>query len=250
MEEKNHPERSSPPQGSRFPPTRWSLVVSTQDEDSPAAERALAELCEMYWFPLYGFVRGRGYSSQDAEDLTQEFFRRVIEKNYFLTADANRGRLRSFLLGAMKHFLSDARTAAKAQKRGGGRVILSLDQRDAESRYLVEPGHDESPDVLFDKRWARTLLDHILEKLRAVYAERDQANVFEALHPFLAWNSRDTSYREAASRLGMKENAVQVAVFRMRKRYGELLRSQVAETVASPGVVAGELQHVFRILQA
>ena len=219
-----------------------------RDQQSPSAERALSELCEIYWFPLYGYVRRRGYSPQDAEDLTQEFFRKVIEKEYLLTADADRGKLRSFLLASMKHFLADSRKAANAQKRGGGKVVLSLDQRDAEDRYLVEPSHDESPEALFEKHWAQNLLDHIMSSLRKVYSEQGKQELFEALSEFLAWNNRDQSYVEASRKLGITENAARVNVFRMRKRFGELLRAQIAETVASPDEVPGELQHVFSVL--
>ena len=219
-----------------------------RDQQSPSAERALSELCEIYWFPLYGYVRRRWYSPQDAEDLTQEFFRKVIEKEYLLTADADRGKLRSFLLASMKHFLADSRKAANAQKRGGGKVVLSLDQRDAEDRYLVEPSHDESPEALFEKHWAQNLLDHIMSSLRKVYSEQGKQELFEALSEFLAWNNRDQSYVEASRKLGITENAARVNVFRMRKRFGELLRAQIAETVASPDDVPGELQHVFSVL--
>lgn len=244
-------ESESPPGrgGSPFPQTRWSLVISTQDHESPVAERALSELCEMYWFPLYSFVRRRGHSPQDAEDLTQEFFHRVIEKNFLGSADAGRGKLRSFLLGAMKNFLSESRKAANAQKRGGGRTILSLDQRDAENRYLIEPGHDATPEALFEKHWARTLLDHIMTKLRAVYTDLGKVELFETLHEFMEWNAGDVSYSDASAKLGITENAARVSVFRMRKRFGELLREQIEETVASPDDVAGELQHVFEVLR-
>ena len=238
------------PRGSAFPQTRWSLVVSTQEEGSEKAERALSELCEMYWFPLYGYVRSRGHSPQDAEDLTQEFFRRVIEKNYLGAADAERGKLRSFLLGAIKNFLAESWKAANAQKRGGGRTIVSIDQQDAENRYLVEPGHDESPEVLYERHWARTLLDHIKTKLRRVYEDLGKVDQFEVLQEFMEWNSGDVSYADAAAKLSMTENNVRVNVFRMRKRFGELLRGQIEETVASPDDVAGELQHVFEVLRA
>ena len=233
-----------------FPQTRWSLIVSTREEGTPEAEKALAELCEMYWFPLYAYIRGRGYAPPDAEDLTQGFFAKIVEKNYLGSADANRGKLRSYLLGAMKHFLSDQRDLARAQKRGGNRVLLSLDQKDAEDRYLVEPSHDENPEVLFEKQWARTLLNHILDRLRSVYADLGKEEVFEHLHPFLAWNSKESNYQEAAPKLGMTEKTAQVAVFRMRKRFGELLRAQIAETVSSPDEVPAELNHISNILRA
>jgi len=249
MDESGDTGAPSAPDRSAFPQTRWSLVVSARDQDSPAAERALSELCELYWFPLYCFVRRKGHSPQDAEDLTQEFFRLVIEKNFLATADAERGKLRSFLLTAMKHFLSDSWRAGNAQKRGGGKVILSLDQKTAEDRYLIEPSHEQTPEALFELHWAQNLLDQIMTKLRAVYHDLGKSDLFEALHEFIAWNSAEGSYGEASAKLGITEGTARVTVFRMRKRYGELLRAQIEETVASPEDVAGELQHIFKILQ-
>ena len=249
MDESGQTDVPSAPNRNAFPATRWSLVISARDQDSPAAERALSELCELYWFPLYCFVRRKGHAPQDAEDLTQEFFRLVIEKNYFGTADAERGKLRSFLLVAMKNFLSDSWRAANAKKRGGGKVILSLDQKTAEDRYLVEPSHEQTPESLFELRWAQNRSNHIMNKLRAIYQDLGKADLFEALHEFIASNSADGSYGEASAKLGITEGAARVNVFRMRKRYGELLRAQIEETVASPEDAAGELQHIYKVLQ-
>lgn len=247
------PEDSDAPQagaGGAFPATRWSLVVTAREQDTPAAERALSELCELYWFPLYCFVRRKGHSPPDAEDLTQEFFRLVIERNYLGVADANRGKLRSFLLASIKNFMADSHKARKAQKRGGGKTIVSLDQQTAEDRYLVEPSHEHTPEAIFERRWAQTLLERIMQKLKAVYTDLGKSDHFDALHGFMEWNAGEGSYSEASAQLGISENNVRVSVFRMRKRFGELLRAQIAETVATPDDIAGELQHIHKVLQS
>ena len=190
-----------------------------------------------------------GHAPPDAEDLTQEFFRLVIERNYLNVADANRGKLRSFLLAAIKNFMADQRKASNAQKRGGGKTIISLDQKTAEDRYLIEPTHEETPEAIFEKRLAQNLLEMIMQKLRSTYDELGKSDLFDALHHFMEWNSAEGSYGEASSKLGISESNVRVSVFRMRKRFGELLRAQIAETVSSPEEIASELQHMHEVLQ-
>lgn len=211
---------------------------------------ALDALCRAYWFPLYAYVRRRGYSPEDAEDLTQSYFAALIERDYLAQADRTKGRLRSFLLTTLKHFLADEWSKASAQKRGAGRRPVSFDATEAEERYTLEPVDDSSPDVLFEKRWALTVLDNVLAALRQEYAGTGKAAVFDGLQKFLAWNSNTEAYREAAAQLNMKETAIRVAVFRMRRRYGDLLRAAVSSTVTSPEDVPAELDHLFSLLRS
>jgi RNA polymerase sigma-70 factor (ECF subfamily) len=237
------------PQG-QFPQTRWSVVLAAYDpNDSSRAATALDALCRAYWFPLYVYVRRRGVSPEDAEDLTQGYFAALIERNYLAQANRERGRLRSFLLTTLKHYLADEWGKASAQKRGCGQRLVSIDAAAAEQRYAMEPADEESPDRLFDRRWALTLLDNVLTALRADYVSTGQERVFEGLKKFLAWNSANEAYRETAVELGMKENAVRVAVFRLRRRYGDLLREQVADTVTSPDEVPAELDHLLSLVR-
>jgi len=244
---------SASPQGQppeKFPQTRWSVVLAARDDgDRTRAATALDELCKAYWFPLYVYVRRRGYSPEDAEDLTQGYFASLIERGYLAQADQNRGKLRSFLLTTLKHHLSDEWTKANTLKRGQGKTVFSIAAAEAEERYALEPVDDQSPDHLFDRRWALTLLDNVLAALRTDYVNAGQKRVFEGLKKFLAWNSAGEAYREAARELDMKENAVRVAVFRMRRRYGDLLREQVADTVTSPEQVPAELEHLLSLLR-
>jgi RNA polymerase sigma-70 factor (ECF subfamily) len=237
------------PSGEQFPPTRWSVVLAARGSQDERASRALDELCRAYWFPLYVYVRRRGVSAEDAEDLTQGYFAVLLERGYLAQADRQRGRLRSFLLITLKHFLADEWSKASALKRGQGRKIVSIDAADAEERYSLEPADVESPDRIFDQRWALTLLDNVLAALRADYASAGQGRVFDRLKQFLAWNEGGEAYREAAAELGLKENAVRVAVFRMRRRYGDLLREQVADTVTSPEEVPAELEHLLSLVR-
>lgn len=248
MEESGTPESpESPP--ARFPQTRWSVVLAARDSDDHRATKALDELCRAYWFPLYVYVRRRGASAEDAEDLTQGYFATLIKKGYLAQANQERGKLRSFLLTTLKHYLADEWEKTKTIKRGHGQQIVSINSSDAEDRYAQEPPDEASPDRLFDRQWALTVLDNVLAALRADYATAGQERLFDALKPFLAWNSAGNAYREAASALGMKENAVRVAIFRLRRRYGDLLRDQVADTVTSPDDVPAELEHLLALMR-
>jgi len=233
----------------RFPQTRWSVVLEACGSADQRAERALNELCRAYWFPLYVYVRRRGIPVEDAEDLTQGYFAALIAKGYLNQADRERGKLRSFLLTTLKHFIADEWSKATALKRGHGQPVVSFDATEAEERYTLEPVDEQSPDLLFDRRWALTLLDNVLAALRADYVKAGQERVFDALKKFLAWNSPSEGYRQSAAELGLKENTVRVAVFRMRRRYGDLLREQVADTVTSPGEVSAELEHLLLLLR-
>jgi len=231
----------------QFPLTRWSVVVQAQADDA-GAEKALSELCETYWFPLYVYARRVGNSPADAEDLTQAFFAKLIEKGYIGQVDRERGKLRTFLLTSMKNFLSDEWDKTQALKRGGGHSFIAIDQVDAEQRYALEPRDEESPDRMFEKRWALTLLENIVNELREEFEASGKGEIFAALQSFLAWNSADESYKEAAEKVGISENAARVTVFRMRKRFGELMRRNIADTVATEAEVETELNYLMEVI--
>jgi len=246
-----NPTGKNPPPREQFPQTRWSVLLAARDDhDEARAAAALDELCRAYWFPLYVYVRRRGFSPHDAEDLTQGYFAALIEKDYLAGADRERGKLRSFLLVTLKHFIADEWSKASALKRGAGKTPISIDAADAEERYALEPTDEQSPDRLYEKRWALTLLDNVLEQLRTDYSTAGQLELFDALKKFLSWNSGREAYREVAARLGMKENAVRVAIFRLRRRYGDLLRSQVADTVMTADEIPTELEYLFTVLRS
>ena len=233
----------------QFPATRWSVVLAARQNDRGRAAAALDELCRAYWFPIYVYVRRCGYPPADAEDLTQGYFAALIERNYFAQADSDKGKLRSFLLTTLKHFMADEWSKAGALKRGYGKTIISIDAAQAEERYGFEPADEASPDKLYEKRWALTVLDNVLNALRGDYARSGQGKLFDTLQPFIAWNSGNDAYRDVAATLGMKETAVRVAIFRLRRRYGDLLRAQIANTVASPDDIPAELDYLFSLLR-
>lgn len=234
-----------------FATTHWSVVVAAGQTTAPGAREALEKLCRTYWFPIYACVRRKGRSPDDAQDLTQEFFARLLEKNYLKLADRQRGRFRSFLLVALDHFLVNDWRQASAEKRGAGRPVLSLDQQQAEGHYQGEPVSPElSPDQHFEKRWALALLEQVLAQLRAEYEADGKRDVFDSLKPFVWGEKSALSQAEIAARLGTSENAVAQAVHRLRQRYGELLRGEVANTVAAPGDVEDELRHLLQAIGA
>jgi RNA polymerase sigma-70 factor (ECF subfamily) len=229
-----------------FATTRWSLIAAARDPAAPEARQALAELCELYWYPLYAYVRRRGHDHAAAEDLTQEFFARLLERHDWAAADPDRGRFRSFLLAACQHFLANEHDRATAQKRGGGRQPLSLDFADADGRYLAEPAHDQTAERLFERRWALTLLEQVLAGLRSEYESAGKGRLFEALKGSLA--GPELPYAEVAVELGMGEGAVKVAAHRLRQRYRDRLRAAIAETVAGEGQIDEELRDLFAAL--
>jgi RNA polymerase sigma factor (sigma-70 family) len=234
----------------RFATTHWSLVVSAaghRDGHSPEASRALATLCENYWFPLYAFVRHAGYSAEDSQDLTQEFFARLLARSFFASADRQKGKFRSFLLGALKHFLADEWDRAHAQKRGGTQTVISFDSLDAETRYRLEPALDLTPEKMFEKQWALSLLEQVLSRLHAEMAADGKSVLFEALKDTLA-GVRSTSYAAIGAELGMTEGAVKVAAHRMRRRYRDLLREEIAQTVANPNEIGDEIRYLLSCL--
>ena len=233
--------------GARFLTTRWSMVFAAGQ--GPDHRRAAMEgLCETYWYPLYAFVRRRGYDAEQAQDLTQDFFARFLEKNDVVAARSERGRFRSFLLASMKHFLSNDWDRQRAAKRGGGKTILSFDAGAAETRYAREPAHDVTPERIFDRGWALTVLGEALKALRHRYARDGQEKLFEKLKGFITVGHDAPPYEELAGDLGMNAATVRVAVHRLRQRYRETLRAAVADTTEEDGEVDGEITMLFKAL--
>jgi RNA polymerase sigma factor (sigma-70 family) len=223
------------------------MVLAAGRGSDPTAKRALEQLCRSYWPPLFSFVRRQGYSPHDAQDLTQGFFAWLLESNHLGVADPERGRFRSFLLVRLKHFLSDERKRAQAQKRGGGRSILSLeaDLEEGDGRELAAP--DLTPEQVFDRRWALTMLERSVAKLREEYAAANRADLFDVLKRSSMAAESGLSYAEAAASLGLTESAVKSAVFRLRQRHRQLLREEVAQTVATPADIDQELRYLISV---
>ena len=228
-----------------FPTTLWTIVLHAGQDESVQARAALEQLCESYWYPLYSFVRRRGYSSHDAEDLTQAFFATILEKRAIQRADPEQGRFRTFLLAALKNFLANDWDRNNALKRGGGRTILSFQQESAESRFQLEPGHELTPERHFERQWALTLLEQTLATLRDEYQSVGKSFLFDELKGALVGETG--SYAEIAARVGQTEGAIKVAAHRLRRRYRELMRAQIAETVG-PGEVDDEVRHLMTVL--
>ena len=232
-----------------FATTHWSLVVAASSDEASQtlARKALEELCRAYWYPLYAFVRYRGYSLDDAQDLTQSFFARIIETGGFASADPERGRFRSYLLGAMKHFLANQWHRARAKKRGGGVTFVELDALDPEARYALEPAQWTDPDAGFDREWAQESIARAMEKLRAESETSGKDEQFEALKGSLI--GEEPARSETAARLGMTVGAVKVAVHRLRQRYRGLLRAEIAETVSDPSDIDDEMRYLLAALR-
>lgn len=231
-----------------FTTTHWSLILAAQGSDSIPAGRALANLCETYWYPLYAFVRRKGYSSHDAQDLTQAFFEKLLEKNYLGDVAQEKGRFRSFLLASLKHFLANEWKRSQAAKRGGGTVLLSLDDTEAEARYQREPAEEMTAEKLFERRWAMTMLDLVMSRLREEMEVSDKLDFFEELKDRLSGGGETGSFAESGKRLGLSEGAARVAAHRMKKRYREILREAIGETVAAPSDVEDEIRYLVAIL--
>jgi RNA polymerase sigma factor (sigma-70 family) len=245
---KRSTETSSWGAGGQFTATRWSVVLAAGGEEADTVRRrALEELVQAYWFPLYAYIRRQGHSVQQAEDLTQEFFARLLEKKHLASADRSRGRFRSFLLTALKRFMVNEWDRSQAQKRGGGKRFISLDSLDAEKRYAVEPVDEMTPDRLFDRRWAMAVLDEVLRRLRQEYVDRGKVQLFDAIQGSLA-DDPDAEYGHIARELGMTGGAVKVAAHRLRRRYRQLLREEIAQTVAGPEEVEEEIRHLMECL--
>ena len=234
------------PGRSGFPTTRWTLVVAAGGPDRADARSALVSLCENYWYPLYTWLRRRGYPADQAQDLTQEFFIRVLEGRYVDRADPERGRFRSFLLNSLKFFVADEEDRNRAAKRGGG-AIVPLEFASGEERYRREPAHDETPERIFERRWALSVLDRVVERLRSEFMQHGRPEHFERLKVFLL-GQPDAPYAALAREMNTSEGALKVAIHRLRKRYRELFRQEIADTVADPAEVESELRYLASVL--
>lgn len=231
---------------SRFPTTLWNLVVAAGDLHGEEARSALVSLCEKYWYPLYAYLRRRGYPTDQAQDLTQGFFLRVLEGRYLDRADQKKGRFRYFLLTSLKFFLADEEDRRGALKRGGG-VLVAIEVSTGEQRYQREPAHDETPERIFERRWALSMLDRVVERLRSEFVQHGRPEYFEQLKPFLLGKA-DAPYAELALKINTSEGAIKVAIHRLRKRYRELVRQEIADTVADPADVESELRYLAAVL--
>ena len=245
MSTNDPPDDPGPRPAWRFASTRWSVVAAAGRKGSPQARAALAVLCQAYWYPLYAYARRRLARADDAQDLTQEFFARLLEKDYLQAADPHRGKFRSFLLTAFQRFLAKEHARATARKRGGGRRTLSLEFQEGEHRYRLEPADPATPEKLYERRWALTLLAQALARLRQELTAAGKERLFEALKGTLTGDGTGEPYERIGRDLGLSEPAVKTAAHRLRRRYQELLRAEVAQTVASPEEVEDELRDLF-----
>lgn len=228
-----------------FATTRWTVVLAAGRQGTEQSWRALEELCGTYWYPLYAYVRRRGYPKEDAEDMTQAFFARFLEKHSLAGLSAEQGRFRAFLLASLKHFLTNEWDKVHCQKRGGQFIHLSLDWETADAQFQITDNSVSSPDKAFDREWATALLGKVIERLRIEHAEDGREQLFDQLRLFLAPDSGIASYADAAKTLGMEEGAVRVAVYRLRKRYRALLRDEIAQTLTGSGEVDEEMRTLF-----
>lgn len=232
----------------RFETTHWSLVLAARTGKSVESRTALEALCGAYWFPLYAFIRREGYAAEEARDLTQGYFARLVERRDLKDVRPELGRFRSFLLVSVKHFLSNELDRERAKKRSPGSPLVSLDAQDAEARYSFEPADALTPETLFERKWAMTVLERTLGRLGEENAGQ-KAQRFEALRAHLSGDEPAASYRELGETLGMSEDAVKVAVHRLRRRFGELLREEIADTVREAGEVDDEIRHLLGVLR-
>jgi RNA polymerase sigma-70 factor (ECF subfamily) len=234
--------------GDWFNTTHWSVVLAAREPDSLVGRNALERLCQTYWYPLYAYVRRKGYSPEDAQDLTQSFFERVLQKNYLEDVNRDKGKFRAYLLACLKHFLSDQLDRQRAAKRGGGRANLPLEAQSAEERYRLEPLDLESPDKLYEQRWAETVLAQARARLREEFVQAGKESIYQELQGLEPGEKHDHSYAEIARRLGRSESAIKSAVARMRQRYGELVRDEIAQTVGSVIEIDEEIRHLIAVL--
>lgn len=224
------------------------MVAAAQDREAPEAQQALADLCGSYWYPLYAYIRRQGHSADQSQDLTQEFFTRLLEKDFLQAVDPRKGKFRSFLLAACKHFLSNERDRAMAQKRGGGKSMVSIDFDSADGRYRQEPADTLTPDRLFERQWALALLDRVLFLLRQEFEQGGKKSLFDRLKFTLTGDRGQMPYHKISQDLGMSEGAVKVAVHRLRQRYRELLREEIGQTIDDPAHVEDEIRQLFAAL--
>ena len=231
-----------------FQDTHWSVVLAAGQADSPKAAAALEKLCRAYWPPLYAFLRRRGYKPDEAQDLTQEFFAQLLKRNALATTSPDKGRFRSFLLTVLKHFLLNEWHREQCQKRGGGRSLLSLDGADEETRYALEPADGQTPEMVFERRWALAVVEQTMGELRREYTGAGKGDVFEELQGFLPCGKGGVSRAELAAKRGVSVGAIDVAVHRLRQRFGALLREQVAQTVSVEAEVDEEIRYLISVI--
>lgn len=249
MRTSTHPSDSVAAGAGQFALTHWSVVLAAGRSESTHAQAALEQLCANYWHPIYFYVRRQGHNPADSQDLTQEFFARLLARNDLAAVDRSKGRFRSFLLASLKHFLANEWDKSKAQKRGGGQVPLSINANTAETSYAVEPAEKLTPDKLYERRWALALLQQVMSQLKADYVRDNKADVFDALKGTLTGEGASGGYAQIAARLATTEGAIKVAVHRLRRRYRELLRSEIAHTVSRPEEVDEEIRALFAALE-
>jgi RNA polymerase sigma factor (sigma-70 family) len=235
--------------GVAFTTTHWSVVLEAQGE-SPAAQEALEKLCRTYWRPIFAYLRRQGRSPEEAEDITQSFFAQLLERRKFSAIRKEKGRLRSFLLGALKYFVADEQRRAMAIKRGSGLRPIPLEELRAGERFEMEPSDPMTAEMIYERRWALTVLERVLSRLKAEYVAADNAALFDALKELLPDEPGSPSQAEIAARLGMTENAVRQAFYRFRQRYQSILREEIAHTVATPGDIEDELRHLITVIEA
>jgi RNA polymerase sigma factor (sigma-70 family) len=240
---------SAPHGPAAFTTTHWSVVLEAQGE-SPAAHEALEKLCRTYWRPIYAFLRRQGFGQEEAEDITQGFFAQLLERKKFSAVRKEKGRLRSFLLGALKYFLADAQRRAMAIKRGEGQRLIPLEELRAGERIEMEPSDPVTAEMIYERRWALTVLEHVLGRLRDEYQTAGNATLFDSLKQLLPDEPGSPSQAEIATQLGMTENAIRQAFYRFRQRYQSLLREEIAHTVATPGDIEDELRHLIAVIEA
>lgn len=232
----------------RFATTSWTQVLAAREGASTESRQALEGLCRVYWYPLYAFVRRQGHDAEDSRDLTQAYFAEMLEKGYLEDYDPERGRFRVFLAASMRHFLSKQRERARAWKRGGRAEVISLDAGEVEGRYRLEPQDRLTPEQIFERRWALTVLERALGRLRREQEDSDRGREFQVLEGYLTGDKSRASYREVAAELGTSEGAVKMAIHRLRQRFGQLLRSEIADTVASPAEVDDEVRYLLGVV--
>lgn len=242
------PTHKSGTAGNIFATTHWTVVLTAGSGNPRQADAALEELCRTYWYPLYAFVRRQGHSREDAEDLTQGFFAALLEKKYLEGISSEKGKFRAFLLMAIKRFLANEWDRASCLKRGGGLAPLSLDWQDADQRYQINPADTLSPDKLYDRAWAVTMLERVISRLRDESLSDGKASFYEHLKPFLMVGKSEIPHARVAAALNLTEGAVRVAVHRLRRRYRELLREEVAQTLSDPAQADEEMRALFSAL--
>jgi RNA polymerase sigma-70 factor (ECF subfamily) len=232
----------------RFATTSWTKVLSAREASTSEARQALEGLCRVYWYPVYAFVRRQGNDAEDSRDLTQAYFAELLEKGYLNDYDPQRGRFRVFLMASVRHFLSKEREKALAWKRGGRADVVSLDAREVDGRYRHEPVDHLTPEQIFERRWALTVLQGALSRLHREQEDLDRGREFARLEGFLTGEQANGSYHDVAEELGTTEGAVKTSIHRLRRRFGQLLRSEIAETVASPAEVDDEVRHLLGVI--